>query len=157
MDYYVSKKAGSILIRKPSKLHLVAGDHVPTPHWEALPEETRRQMIDEGTVEGFEDPDNVKLSEAPVEKQAIPIGVGDGKFMAEATVQPGRRFDAALDALIAKQHASRVDPDEGGSPDGIVLVELPDEDEIENLIDEEFEDLTPEERAAIRRIEEEGI
>ena len=152
MDYYVSKKAGSILIRKPSKLHLVAGDHIPAAHWEALPGETRAQMIAEETVEGFEDPDSVKLSEAPV-KQQIPIGVGKDAFMPEATVQPGQRRDAALDELIAKQRSALVDADEGGSPDGIVQVELPPEDEDE---DEEFEDLTPEEQAAIRRIEEEA-
>lgn len=151
MDYYVSKKAGSILLRAPNKLHLVAGDHIPTAHWNAIEGAVRAQFIKDGVVEGFEDPDSVKLSEAPPVVQPIKIGVGKTKFMEEAKVQPGERRDAALDKLLKEQRDAKVDARKESSPDGVVHVELPpDEDD-----DEDEDALTDEELAAIRLIEAE--
>ena len=153
MDYYVSKKAGSILLRKPNRLHLVAGDHIPTVYWDALGAAAQQSLMAEGAVEGFTDPDSVQLAEAPPIEQPIRIGVSDREFMAEAKVQRGVRHDRALselEQLDREREQSMVDMEAGGSPDGVIKVELPPED-----LDEGDEDLTDEERDEIRRMEQE--
>jgi hypothetical protein len=157
MDYYVSKKAGSLLFRKPNKLHLVAGDHIPADYWNALPGEAQQSMLAEGTVEGFDDPDSVELAPAPAVVQPIKIGVGKDQFMPEAKVQPGTRHDAALDKLIAEQERARellqqskIDARKARSGDGVVEVELPIDDDDEDDFDD---DLTDAEREAIRRFD----
>lgn len=158
MDYYVTKKAGSILLRSPSKLHALAGQHIPVAHWQALPADVRARMIADGSVQGFEDPDSVRLPEPP--KEALPgVGVRKDEFMPEARVLRGERRDAALEALIAEQKArsqkaredSEVDQEAGGSADGVVQVELPQEDEG----DEDFDELSDEDLDIVRDLERE--
>lgn len=162
MDYYVSKKAGSIMFRRPRKHHLIAGDHIPAEVWEAVEASTQAELLKTGMVEGFEDPDSVQLSE-PEQEQLPRVGVGNDDFMPEAKVQRGERRDAELERLIAEQEArkaeSEVDPERGGSADGVVKVELPPEEDDEDLDDEDLDadesDLTDEERAAIEEMERE--
>jgi hypothetical protein len=153
MDYYVTKTGGSLLFREPRKLKLVAGDHIPAEFWNTLKADAQAVLIRDGAVEGFDDPDSVQLSEPAAPEQPIKIGVGKGDFMPEARVQRGERRDAALEELMQKQRQAEVDAENGGSPDGVVQVELPAEDEFED--DDEFDDLTPEERAEILRLEDE--
>jgi len=158
MDYYVSKKAGSIMFRQPKKQHLVAGDNIPAEVWNAVVESSRQELLNTGMVEAFEDVDSVMLSDAPVEE--LPrVGSGNKKFMPEAKVQAGKRVDAKLEALKKEQAArdlkakedSEVDREGGGSADGVVKIELPaDED------DDDFEDgLTAEEMEALLEMERE--
>ena len=155
MDYYVSKKAGSLMFRKPNKLHLVAGDHIPSDYWNALPGESQQSLLREGAVEGFADPDNVELAPAPAVVQPIKIGCSKTGFMPEAKVQPGQRHDAALDKLVAEQekarellHRAKIDARKSRSGDGVVEVQLPVEDD-----EDDEDDLTDAEREAIRRFD----
>tara|TARA_R110002096_G_scaffold77443_2_gene182356 strand:- start:3566 stop:4060 length:495 start_codon:yes stop_codon:yes gene_type:complete len=158
MDYYVSKKAGSIMFRAPKKAHLCAGDHIPAEAWAAIPESSRQELLNTGMVEGFDDVDSVKLSDAP-EENLPRVGSGSNDFMPEAKVQQGKRVDAKLKELEdaqAKAEAqaksdSEVDLEEGGSADGVVQVEMPgDEDEDldveDSLTEEELEALLEMER-----------
>ena len=161
MDYYVSKKAGSIMFRQPKRHHLVAGTHIPAEVWEAVPTASQEELLKTGMVEGFDDPDSVQLSEPPQED--LPkVGVGKDKFMPEAKVQAGKRVDAKLKELEEAQakaeaqakEESEVDLEEGGSADGVVQVELPaDEDEDEDLDVEDS--LTDEELEALQEMERE--
>ena len=165
MDYYVSKKAGSIMFRYPRKIHLTAGSHITMEMWEAIPPSSQKDLIATGMVEGFEDADSVKMSDAPQEE--LPrVGTGNKEFMAEAKVQSGERVDSKLEALQKEQAErdakakaeSEVDLDEGGSADGVVQVEMPaDEDDDMDLIDEvDAEDsLTQEELDALQEMERE--
>jgi hypothetical protein len=162
MDYYVSKKAGSIMFRAPKKAHLVAGDHIPAAAWDAIPASSQQELLKTGMVEGFEDVDSVKLSDAPSED--LPrVGSGNKDFMPEAKVQSGKRVDAKLQELEAAQAKaaeqakadSEVDLEEGGSADGVVQVELPaDEDDEDEGLDVE-DSLTEEELEALLEMERE--
>lgn len=156
MDYYVTKKAGSIIFRAPRKHHLVAGDHVPPEVWSATASDVRAELLRSGMVEGFDDPDSVVLDDP--EPESLPrVGVGKHEFMAEAHVQRGERRDRALEELAREQERRRreseVDVERGGSADGVVKVEMPPEDDEDVDFDEG--DLTPEELAEIRRMESE--
>tara|TARA_R110002095_G_C4251957_1_gene240431 strand:+ start:25020 stop:25520 length:501 start_codon:yes stop_codon:yes gene_type:complete len=161
MDYYVSKKAGSIMFRAPKKAHLVAGDHIPAEAWAGIPESSQQELLNTGMVEGFTDVDTVVLADAPSEN--LPrVGSGNKDFMPEAKVQQGERVDVKLKELEAAQakaaeqakDESEVDLEEGGSADGVVQVELPaDEDEDEDLDVEDS--LTDEELEALREMEQE--
>lgn len=159
MEYYVSKKAGSIMFRKPHKRHLKAGDHIPHEVWDNVVPGNQAELLKTGMVEMFEDPDSVKLSE-PQPEQLPKVGVGRDKFMPEATVQPGDRKDDKLQALVREQQeraqqaqrASEVDEEAGGSEDGVVKVELPPEVDED---DESDDDMTDEERETIEQMERE--
>lgn len=162
MDYYVSKKAGSLLFRQPHKMQLVAGEHIPADVWNQVDSTVQADLLKTGMVEGFDDPDNVKLSDPVIEGPRI--GVGNDKFMPEATVQRGERHDEALQKLIKEQEErarkakedSEVDPEQGGSADGVVQVELPpeeDDDDYDYDDESDEDDLTPEELAAIREMD----
>tara|TARA_R110002094_G_scaffold220250_1_gene192767 strand:+ start:6446 stop:6952 length:507 start_codon:yes stop_codon:yes gene_type:complete len=163
MDYYVSKKAGSIMFRAPKKAHLVAGDHIPAEAWAGIPESSQQELLNTGMVEGFDDVDSVKLSDAP-EENLPRVGSGANDFMPEAKVQQGKRVDAKLKELEdaqAKAEAqakadSEVDLEEGGSADGVVQVEQPPEEADEDDEDLDVEDsLTDEELEALREMEQE--
>lgn len=159
MEYYVTKKAGSVLFRKPRRRHVLAGEHIPAEFWAEVREDARAELLRSGMVQGFQDPDSVRLDEPEPDPNAPVVGVGNNEFMPEAHVQPGKRRDKQLDELAREQRRatlkakaeSEVDPDLGGSADGVVRVELPPEED-----DEEFDDsdLTAEELAEIRRMEE---
>lgn len=159
MDYYVTKKAGSILCRSPHKRQFLAGDCIDPQHWDKIGPEQQRELLDTGMVEAHEGPETYEPSDAPP-LQGPRVGVGKDGFMPEARVQRGERVDAKLEQLRKEQEqrdaearkASEVDPERGGSRDGVVRVELPPEED-EDDQDDYDDSLTEEERHMLMELD----
>lgn len=162
MNFYITRKCGSMIFRFPNgdgrkvKRQVLSGEAIPRAALLAMGESRVRSMVAEGAFVAIEEnaiPSDMQLGEPDVNPQRV--GVGDREFMPEARALPGRRRDEALDRLLDEQEAKKtrttIDEDIGGTPDGAIKVERPEEDEDEDDYDDE--DLTSEERDAIEAID----
>lgn len=152
MSYYVTKIAGSILFRSPHKLHVLAGQEIPQEHWDAVDSQVRAEFLRSGMVSEHVDPDEPAPS--PIAGMPVPGAPEDG-FMPEAKVQPGKRVDAELERIRAEQEAAERAAAAAEADDVQVEVDEPEAAEDEDDEDDEGDDdLTPEERDEIRRLEQ---
>ena len=162
MHYYMTRKGGSMIFRLTAeddtrvKKHILAGQSIPDDCLAFLGEKKVAGHIAAGTFVAVEEgavPSDADLGEADV--NPITVGVGDEDFMPEATAQPGKQRDEALQNLLDEQERRKaettIDEEVGGTPDGAIKVTRPVDDDDD---DGEYADLmTDVERDAVAAIE----
>jgi hypothetical protein len=160
MHYYMTRKAGSMIFRlvredkSRNKKHVLAGQEIPADCLAHLGETKVASLVAEGAFVAAEDGELPNLGQLDV--APIRIGTSDKDFMPESQAAPGKQHDEALLNLLAAQEARKVeatiDEEIGGTPDGLVKVERPVDEDDED--DDEYEAMmTDAERDAIAAIE----
>lgn len=162
MHYYMTRKGGSMVFRitnednTRTKKHIIAGQSIPADCLAHLGKKKVEAFVGDGTfvaVDGDAAPDLGMTDVNPIR-----VGTSDKAFSPEATAQPGKQRDEALQNLLDEQERRKaqttIDDEIGGTPDGVIKVERPaDEDDDDDDEDEYDAMMTDAERDAIAAIE----